>query len=275
MRKLIKGKKQILACIFAKEIILGDEVVFGADVQIGTPENPVRRAEIGDNVFIGAGATIVSPEFKVMDYSKLHNGLLVYGRGTCTIGYNAWVGQNTVLDSMGDLEIGNNCGIGSASQIWSHILYGDVMEGCRFDSAKKTKIGNDVWFVGHCLVSPIVAEDKSMALLGSLVTKDMKYNRVYAGVPAEDITEKVGPQFREVAVKEKLEYLRLRKKEFFGSRKGLDPQRIEIGAGPAKRRQGVSYFDVQSRRYTKCRSHEEIEFIQFLLPRAKFIPESE
>jgi acetyltransferase-like isoleucine patch superfamily enzyme len=272
MRKLHKNRDEILAGIFAKEVVLGAGVVFGENVQIGSPENPLRRVEIGDDVYIGADSTIISPEFKVLDYSKLHNGLLVYGKGACSIGYNAWVGQNTVLDSMGDLKIGNNCGIGAASQLWSHILYGDVMEGCRFDSVKASQIGNDVWFVGHCVVSPITAEDKSMAMVGSVVTRDMKFNHVYAGVPAADVTDKVGPQFREVTPQGKLDYLEKRRKEFFDRHREFDPSRISIGAGPAARREGITYFDVISRTYSRMRSREEIEFIQYCLPRAKFIP---
>ena len=272
MRKLLTAREEILSCIFAKEVVLGDEVVFGENVQIGAPDSPLRRVEIGDNVYLGQGSTVLSPEFTVLNYSKLHNGLLVYGKGVCRIGYNAWVGMNTVLNSMGDLLIGNNVGIGAASQLWSHILYGDVMEGCRFDSKKTSRIGNDVWFVGHCIVSPIKAEDRSMALVGSVVTSDMKYNHVYAGVPAKDVTDKMGPQFREAADSEKLAYLEARLKEFLASHPQCDPQKIRIGTGPEKTPGPATYFDVHSRRYTKKRSREEIEFIQFLLPRAKFIP---
>jgi len=49
-------------------------------------------------------------------------------------------------------------------------------------------VGNDVWFVGHCVVSPVVVEDKSMSM--SVITKDMKYNEIYAGAPAKPISEK-------------------------------------------------------------------------------------
>jgi thiamine monophosphate synthase len=60
-----------------------------------------------------------------------------------------------------------------------------------------------VWFVGHCIVSPINAKDKSMALVGSVVTKDMDENKIYAGSPAKDITEKVLPQFKKITIEEK------------------------------------------------------------------------
>ncbi len=75
--------------------------------------------------------------------------------------------------------------------------FGDPLQGCRWESSKPMVIEDDVWFVGHCLVSPIHAKAKSMAMLGSLVTKDMEANRTYAGTPAKDMTEKLGPQYSE------------------------------------------------------------------------------
>ena len=39
-------------------------------------------------------------------------------------------------NEIGGMNIGNNCGIGAHSQLWSHIKYGDMLEGCRFLSEK-------------------------------------------------------------------------------------------------------------------------------------------
>ena len=63
-------------------------------------------------------------------------------------------------------------------------------------------IGDDVYFGGKSLVGPITAEAQSLALMGSVVTHDMKQNRVYAGVPAVDITDKVGVHYKAVSVDE-------------------------------------------------------------------------
>lgn len=60
MRKLLTAREEILSCIFAKEVVLGDEVVFGENVQIGAPDSPLRRVEIGDNVYLGQGSTVLS-----------------------------------------------------------------------------------------------------------------------------------------------------------------------------------------------------------------------
>ncbi|MCS7074344.1 MAG: hypothetical protein NZ108_07750, partial [Bacteroidia bacterium] len=155
---------------------------------------------IGDNCYIGHNVQIICDDFSIGDYGKIHHDCNIHGYKPCHIGHNLWMGQFSIIDSIGGVEIGNNCGIGAHSQLWSHIKYGDTLEGCRFNTERKLTVGNDVWFVGHCIVSPIQAKDKSMALVGSVVTKDMEYNTIYSGVPAKPVSDKMGYQFREVSV---------------------------------------------------------------------------
>ncbi|MFN4150393.1 MAG: hypothetical protein ACK4IX_05575, partial [Candidatus Sericytochromatia bacterium] len=175
-----------------------------------------------------------------------------------------------IIDSIGGMSIGNNCGIGAHSQLWSHIKYGDTLEGCQFLDGKKMNIGNDVWFVGHCIVSPINAEDKSMALVGSVVTRDMKYNEIYAGSPAVSISSKIGYQFKEVSIEDKMikmnEYLNI---------SGVDKNKIKIVSDISNinYEDDISYFDVKTRTYKKLKTVDEINFMKFLLPeKAKFVP---
>ncbi len=148
------------------------------------------------------------------------------------------------------------------------------MEGCRFNSSQALHVGKDVWFVGHCIVSPIVAEDWSVALAGSVVTKDMKRNRVYAGSPAEDITGKIGAPYRSVTIEEKVEYLQNKQLEFFKQYPAFDPAAIGILAEGVVILPGESEFDVADRTYSKIRSEAEVAFMKFLLPLAKFTPRS-
>ncbi len=169
------------------------------------------------------------------------------------------------------MTIGNNCGIGAHSQLWSHIKYGDTLEGCRFLMEKPMNIGNDVWFVGHCIVSPINAADKSMAMVGSVVTKDMVYNEIYAGSPAQSISNKVGNQFLDVSIEEKFIKMNQYLNEFNPNSKSIKIVKdfSEVNTNDEE----VSYFNVDSRTYTKRSTQEEIDFMKFLLPaKAKFTP---
>lgn len=227
------------------------------------------KIKIGDNCYIGKDVQIICDDLEIGDYSKIHHHTNIHGYKPCKIGHNAWIGQYTIIDSIGGTTIGNNFGVGAHSQLWSHIKYGDTLEGCRFKSESPLSIGNDVWLVGHCIVSPITAKDKSMALVGSVITKDMEYNHVYAGSPAKDVTEKIGGQFSLVSVEDKYLKMLLYLKDF-GSSSNI---RIVKSVIDFNFNDSISYFDVDTRTYTKKSSPEEINFMKFLLPdKGKFVP---
>jgi acetyltransferase-like isoleucine patch superfamily enzyme len=229
-----------------------------------------KRVKIGDNCYIGANVQIICDDFELGDYSKIQHNTTVHGYKPCKIGHNAWIGQFTIIDTIGGTTIGDNCGIGAHSQLWSHIKYGDTLEGCRFLSDSPLKIGKDVWFVGHCIVSPIEAKDKSMALVGSVITKDMEENCIYAGSPAKNISEKAGNQFDPVSIEEKLIKMKTYLEEWGGDKKW-----IKIISDENQIIQGdeLTYFNVSDRKYTKKRSEAEISFMKYLLPeKAKFTP---
>ena len=257
--------------IHVENLILGKNVVIEPTAVIRGLSGKAKTVWIGDNSYIGHDVQIICDDFSLGDYSKIHHHTNVHGYKPCSIGHNAWIGQYTIIDSIGGTRIGNNCGIGAHSQLWSHIKYGDTLEGCRFLSDGKLDVGNDVWFVGHCIVSPITAEDRSMALVGSVVTKNMKENHVYAGSPAVDITEKAGPQFKPVTVEEKYAKMKQYLHEF-----NPNSENIKIVSSMNEidfSQKNVSFFDVSTRKYTKTHSEEEIKFMRFLLPeKAKFVP---
>lgn len=244
-------------------------VVHPSAVLCGADGGRARRIVLGDHCYIGESAQIRCDDFELGDYGKLHHHTNVHGARPCRIGHNAWVGQYSLLDATGGLTIGDNCGIGAHSQLWSHIKYGDTLEGCRFLGDRPLTIGKDVWFVGHCVVSPIVAADRSMAMVGSVVTRDMAENRVYAGTPAVDVTAKVGPQFAPVTVEAKLQRMRELVAE-----SGIDRDAIAVVATAAELgADDRSYFVVDDRTYTKRGTAAEVALMHFLLPaRGKFTP---
>jgi acetyltransferase-like isoleucine patch superfamily enzyme len=229
-----------------------------------------KRIVIGDNCYIGHYVQIIVDEFTLGDYSKIHHNTNIHGYNPCTIGHNAWVGQYTIIDSIGGTTIGNNCGIGAHSQLWSHIKYGDTLEGCRFRSENPLLIGNDVWFVGHCIVSPIIAHDKSMAMVGSVITKNMEFNTIYSGTPAISISDRIGFQFSEVSIDLKLE-----KMKNYIIEANLQSAKIKLVSSfeEISFDDDISYFNVSDRKYTKKKTLSEICFMKFLLPeKAKFVP---
>ena len=256
--------------IQADELILGKNTYIEPTAIIRGINGRAKRIKIGDNCYIGTDVQIICDDFELGDYAKIQHHCNIHGYLPCHIGHNAWIGQYTIIDSIGGMSIGNNCGIGAHSQLWSHIKYGDTLEGCRFLSDKKMIIGNDVWFVGHCIVSPITAKDKSMAMAGSVVTRDMEFNEIYAGTPAKSISHKVGGQFKDVSVSQKLTRLKVLLANFQGGKSGIH---IVDSVADVNFEDKLTYFDVSTRQYKKTGSTNEVAFMRYLLPdKAKFIP---
>jgi len=256
--------------ILADELIMGKNVFIDPSAKIRGINGKAKRIVIGDNTYIGSDVQIICDHFEVGDYSKIQHHNNIHGYKPCIIGHNAWIGQYSIIDCIGGAIIGDNCGIGAHSQLWSHVKYGDTLEGCRFLDEKPLNIGKDVWFVGHCIVSPISAEDKSMALAGSVITKNMEYNQIYAGSPAKSISERSGFQFQETTILEKLKKMNSYLDQFSISHSNV---KIVSDYSDMKFNDNISYFNVSDRTYTKKLTEIEISFMKFLLPdKAKFTP---
>jgi acetyltransferase-like isoleucine patch superfamily enzyme len=264
--------------------IIADEVVVGKNVTIesgvilqGRSSKVAKRIVIGDNVFIGENTRSYVDDLQIGDYSAIHNHTLISGDLPCMIGHCCWVGQNSVLNSTGGLTIGNGVGIGAYSQLWSHIKHGDMLQGCRWNSVKNLTIDDDVWFVGHCIVSPIHAQARSMAMAGAVVTRDMLADRTYAGVPAKDVTTKLGPQFDEVALELKYERMLSALESFYDRRSPSGERTIKVVRSIAEADSddlsSATIFDVANRKYVRRRTEEEFEFMKHLLRlQFKFFP---
>ena len=223
-----------------------------------------KNIKIGDGCYIGDDVQILVDNFELGDYSKIHNKSTLHGYESMKIGHNAWIGQGTIIDSIGGVTIGDNCGIGAYSQLWSHIRYGDPLEGCNYESKKPLIIGNDVWFVGHCIISPITAKDKSMALVGSVITKDMEENHIYGGSPAKDLTGKIPPQFTPLSIEKKRKIM---------SQFSLPKNIVLIEDISQIKDDNITYFNIIDRKYTKKGTIDEFLFMKELQKKLiKFTP---
>lgn len=220
---------------------------------------------IGDGSWIGDDVQILCDDFEIGDYCKIHNHTTIHGTKSIKIGHNAWIGQGTIIDGLGGVTIGNNCGIGAYSQLWSHIRYGDPLKGCNYNSTKPLVVGDDVWFVGHCIVSPITAKNRSMALVGSVITKDMEKDHIYGGSPAKDLTGKIPSQFSDITLEDKWRMF----------------EEIDIPEGIVLVDNGQdipevleqSYFNIADGTYTKRLTEVEMQFMKTMQSMLfKFIP---
>jgi acetyltransferase-like isoleucine patch superfamily enzyme len=269
--------RRIIRSLEAGPTFVSDDVRVGKQVTFGN--NVVFNCEkvrIGDGAVFGDSVVVNAATFEVGDFATIYSYCFFPGAGSLSIGHNFWLGTGAIVDCQGGTRIGNNVGIGAHSQLWTHMVFGDVLAGCRFHSTKKLTIHDDVWFVGHCLVSPITAGPRSMALLGSVVVRDMEADRTYGGSPASDVTERFGPQFKPTSADERRTILQSRVEAFAGqSGEGDVFSRVRIATEPGDLRdasQSVTVFNVSDRTYSKNGSDLERRLIRFMLPGAKFVP---
>lgn len=251
-------------------------------IGIGTVVDPTavitsERYWIGDHCYIGPGVRISASTFVLGDFSKIHSRTFVYTQnhvfpdGRVVLGHNTWIGQDCVIDGSGGIVAGNNLGVGIGSQLYTHISNGDWLIGSRFRGAKPMLLGNDVWFVGHCLCSPIRAGNRCMAMLGSVVTKDMESDRVYAGVPAADRTDVFGKPYEDTTWGDRISELRRIVGLVAPGAKILIDAEVDFEAVDASIWDEV--FCVSSRRYRKTGSDASVKIMKHISGfRAKFIP---
>ncbi len=118
--------------ILTENLTLGNNLHIESTASTRGLNGLAKNIKIGDNVYIGHNVQIICDDFSIGDYSKIQHNCNIHGYKPCSIGHNAWIGQFLIIDSMGGAKIGNNCGIGAHSQLWSHIKFGNTLEGRKF-----------------------------------------------------------------------------------------------------------------------------------------------
>ena len=236
-------------------------------------------------------------EFVTGDYCTIHKNTYVNGYKSCHIGHNVWVGQNSIINSTDELTIGNNCGIGAYSKIWTHAAWGDVIEGCKLlvgmpDIDCKSGaviIGDDFWGVGQITISPgVKIGNKVVALTNSLITKDIPDNTVVAGIPAKPIQIDGDTQaYKKLNSTEKYKLMKQFSTDFSKTQNvsiefddtqkiiSLDNKQLIINCSENSidENSDSTIFDVFKRTYTKKHKKLEVDFMRFVLDyKIGFVP---
>lgn len=254
------------------DVRLGRGVSFGRDVVFNS-----RRVRIGDGVVVQDRVRVDAEEFTIGDYGTIYDDCFFPGPGALRIGHNFWMGRGAVVDAMAGTTIGDNVCVGVGAQLWTHMQFGDVLYGCRFHSARPLAVGDDAWLGSGVLVAPVDVGPRSLALAGAVVTRPMLADSCYAGVPARDVTDKVGPPFAVRPVEERAAMLEARLDEFARAHGGA-AVRAKLHVVPGRARAAAPdalVFDVAARTYTKRGGALEAALMRFLLPDAKFTPRAE
>ena len=129
-------------------------------------------------------------------FSSVGKGIFIEHNFHCDLGYNIHVGENfyagfncTILD-MAEVKVGDNCLIGPNVGIYTAGHNLNPIDRHKFGFAKPISVGNNVWIGGHCVViGGIEIGDNSIIAAGSIVTKDVPANTIFAGNPARKIKD--------------------------------------------------------------------------------------
>ena len=138
------------------------KVKFGKNVSIIEPVN-LYECSIGDNCFIGPFVEIQK---------------------------NAKIGKNTRIQSSSficsNVKIGNNCFIGHGVNFTNDkFLKNKIIN--KSNKFLRTVVEDNVLIGSNSTIMPIKIEKRSVIGAGSVVTKNCKKNKVYAGNPAKII----------------------------------------------------------------------------------------
>lgn len=123
-------------------------------------------------------------------------GIAIEHNFHCDLGYNIHVGKNfyagfncTILD-IAEVRIGDNCLIAPNVGIYTAGHNINPIDRHKTGFAKPITIGNNVWIGGHCaIIGGVKIGDNSIIAAGSVVTKDVPENTVFAGNPAKKLRD--------------------------------------------------------------------------------------
>ncbi len=179
--------------IKAKRVYLGKNAQIDSHVAIGALTGDMQSFFMGDETYLGPHTQVKVPEFHMGDYSRIFQHGLCSGYAPIQVGHNCWIGQNSILNSVCALTLGNNVRMGGNSQIWTHVASGELLEGSRFYSEKPVTLEDNVWLMGfgHTVSPGVVLARNTVVMSGSVVSKSTEAYHTYSGTPAVDVTEKL------------------------------------------------------------------------------------
>jgi len=124
--------------------------------------------------------------FGLPENCRMREGAKIISPENLKIGKNVWIGENAILDASGGLEIGDNTQIGLGVYLWTHDSFKSAIMGrnTKYDkkgiTKKKTKIGNNCFIGGPCVIMPgVTIGNKCVISPMSVVYEDLPEKTIY------------------------------------------------------------------------------------------------
>jgi acetyltransferase-like isoleucine patch superfamily enzyme len=152
-----------------------------------------RTTSLGTNVLIssiGSEGFHFGNNFSLGKNSTIEGGSSVKSSSnTLTVKNNVGISQNFFLAVRGKVNIGNDVIIGPYVKIFSENHSFNISKNIPFrlqnEVQLSTLIGNNVWIgSGVIILAGVKIEDNVVIAAGSVVTKSLKKNCMYGGIPA-------------------------------------------------------------------------------------------
>lgn len=177
------------------DIEFGENVKIGNNVRINVSEYFYLgdRSVINDNVLIEGRHILIGREAWLDEYSHIGGGSCHDWQSYLETGDFLHMGKYSHINIARKVIIGNECGIGIGTKIFSHGAYLSAYNGFPVQFENIT-IGDRVW-LPHAWVNPGVAIGNDVVVAAmSLINKDIPSGCLAGGIPAKILKENEYPR---------------------------------------------------------------------------------
>jgi acetyltransferase-like isoleucine patch superfamily enzyme len=160
---------------------LRDGLIFWILDRVGrVPSHNFRRAVYAKfGMKFGAGAHV-------------YGGLEIREPHRVSLGANAIVGHDVILDGRGGLLIGDNVNVSSQTAIWT--MTHDPQSSTFAATTAPVTIGRNAWLGFRCTILPgVEVGEGAIVASGAVVTKAVAPFAIVAGVPARQVGTRACP----------------------------------------------------------------------------------
>jgi len=175
--------------------VIGKNVSISSTARINVSEHLEigDRSVIRDNVLIEGRYVKIGHEAWIDEYAHIGGGSCFDWQSKLTVGDFLHMGKYSHVNTACEVSIGDECGIGIGTKIFSHGAYLSAYDGfpVKFESVE---IGDRFW-LPHAWVNPGVRIGNDVVVAAmSLVNRDLPSGCLAGGIPAEILLENVYPK---------------------------------------------------------------------------------
>lgn len=198
--ELIRGRNVVIedgVRIKGGRIELGDGVI----VRRGAVIEVTGRLSLGKGSIVGEGAIIrgrdiaLGREFYANHHAEIGGGSCFERTSRLAAGYWCHLGSYAMVNTAMPVTIGNECGFGRFTNLYTHGAYQSALDGFPASFAPIT-IGDRVWAPAATINPGVTVGSCAVIAAGSVVTMDVPAGCLAGGIPCKVLRENQYPRKR-------------------------------------------------------------------------------